>query len=98
MHVLPDFVYFNHGAHVNAGVGCVSCHGRVDQMEVVKKVEPMTMAWCLDCHRNPAPYLRPADQVTNMSWQPDQPAEEVGRQIMEAKQIRPPLDCAGCHR
>jgi len=98
VHVLPDFVYFNHSAHVNAGVACVTCHGRVDQMQVVRKVQPMNMAWCLDCHRNPAPYLRPVDQVTNMSWQPDRPAEEIGREIMQARQIRPPVDCAGCHR
>lgn len=98
VHVLPDFVYFNHQAHVAAGVGCVTCHGRVDQMEVVKKVAPMTMSWCLDCHRNPAPYLRPVDQVTNMSWQPDRDPTELGTRLMAMQRIQPPLDCKGCHR
>jgi hypothetical protein len=71
IHKVPEHAYFPHQAHVNAGVGCVSCHGRIDQMEVVKQVEPLSMAWCLDCHRNPTPHLRPVDQVTNMEWKDD---------------------------
>ena len=55
IHKLPDYVYFNHQAHLNAGVSCVSCHGRVDQMAEVRQVKPLSMAWCLECHRNPAP-------------------------------------------
>jgi hypothetical protein len=98
VHSLPDYVYFNHQAHVAAGVGCVSCHGRIDQMIVVKQVEPLSMAWCLDCHRNPAPKLRPVDQVTNMAWQPDRDPVELGRQIAETKGIAPPVNCSGCHR
>lgn len=70
IHDLPDYAYFNHAAHVNKGVGCVSCHGRVDQMEVVQQVEPLSMGWCLDCHRAPEKFLRPRDQVTNMGWTP----------------------------
>ena len=68
VHDLPDYAYFNHSAHVTRGVGCVSCHDRVDQMEVVYQAEPLSMAWCLDCHRNPAPHLRPKDQVTHLGW------------------------------
>lgn len=68
VHMLPDYAYFNHAVHLNAGVGCSSCHGRIDQMEVVYQAEPLSMSWCLDCHRNPGPHLRPADQVTNMAW------------------------------
>jgi len=98
VHSLPDYVYFNHQAHVAAGVGCVSCHGRIDQMIVVKQVEPLSMAWCLDCHRNPAPKLRPVEQVTNMAWQPDRDPVEIGRQIAETKGIAPPVNCSGCHR
>jgi hypothetical protein len=98
VHVLPDYVYFNHQAHVTAGVSCLSCHGRVDQMIEVKQVEPLNMAWCLDCHRNPAPNLRPVDQVTNLAWQPDRPANEIGWEIMRAKGINPPQHCSGCHR
>jgi hypothetical protein len=61
IHDLPDFSYFDHSAHVTRGVGCVSCHGRVDLMEVVRQEEPLSMGWCLDCHRNPEPELRPLD-------------------------------------
>lgn len=72
VHDLPDFVYFNHSIHVNRGVSCVSCHGRVDKMEVVTQVEPLSMKWCLDCHRNPAPNIRPAELVTSLDWNPSQ--------------------------
>jgi hypothetical protein len=98
VHRLPDFVYFNHQAHVTAGVSCVSCHGRVDQMVVVKQVEPLSMAWCLECHRNPAPNLRPAGEVTNLGWTPPGDPVEIGRKILEQKGIRPPVNCSGCHR
>jgi menaquinone reductase, multiheme cytochrome c subunit len=67
---VPDYVYFNHSAHVNAGVSCVECHGKVNQMEVVNQVEPMNMAWCLQCHRDPTAYIRPRDQVTKLDWAP----------------------------
>lgn len=70
VHDLPDFVYFNHSAHVNRGVSCVSCHGRVDKMEVVTQVESLSMKWCLDCHRNPAANVRPAELVTALDWNP----------------------------
>ncbi len=98
VHRLPDYVYFNHQAHVTAGVGCVSCHGRVDQMIVVRQVEPLTMAWCLDCHRDPAPRLRPPERVTEMNWHPDRDPVEIGRQIVAANRIAPPVNCSGCHR
>ena len=98
VHVLPDFVYFNHEAHVTAGVSCVSCHGRVDQMMVVKQMEPLSMAWCLDCHRNPAANIRPVAQVTNLAWQPDRDPAVIGRELMEEKGIQPPTNCSGCHR
>jgi hypothetical protein len=70
VHDLPDYVYFNHSAHVNHGVGCVSCHGRIDQMDVVQQVAPLSMGWCLECHREPEKNLRPKDQITNMGWKP----------------------------
>lgn len=70
IHDLPDYVFFNHSAHVNHGVGCVSCHGRIDQMDVVQQVAPLSMGWCLDCHREPERNLRPRDQITNMGWKP----------------------------
>jgi len=68
IHKAPDYVYFNHSAHVNRGISCQSCHGDVHKMEVVYQAEPLSMAWCLDCHRNPAPHLRPKDQVTHLGW------------------------------
>lgn len=98
VHRLPDYVYFNHQAHVAAGVSCVSCHGRVDQMIEVKQVEPLSMAWCLDCHRNPAPKIRPVELVTKLDWQPDRDPAEIGREIIRAKGIQPPVNCSGCHR
>lgn len=98
IHRLPDYVQFNHQAHVRAGVSCVSCHGRVDQMVEVKQVEPLSMAWCLDCHRNPAPSLRPPELVTRLDWQPDRDPAEIGRGLMARNGIKPPTNCSACHR
>ena len=98
IHQLPDFVYFNHKAHVGAGVSCVSCHGRVDQMIEVKQVEPLTMAWCLDCHRNPESRVRPTDLVTKLDWKPERDPAEIGRELIAQKGIHPPTNCSGCHR
>ena len=99
VHNLPDYVYFNHSIHVNKGVGCVSCHGRVDQMALVKQAKPLTMGWCLDCHRNPGPNLRPADKVYDLGWRrPAQPA--LDKQLMHDYHIRTKglTDCSVCHR
>ena len=78
VHDLPDYVYFNHGIHVQKGVGCVSCHGRVDQMPLTWKAEPMTMEWCLSCHRNPEKHLRPREEVFNMDWVPPEDQVDAG--------------------
>jgi hypothetical protein len=98
VHRLPDYVYFNHQAHVTAGVSCVSCHGRVDQMVEVRQVQPLNMAWCLDCHRNPAPNIRPVALVTRLDWTPDRDPAEIGRELIAEKHINPPTNCSGCHR
>ncbi|MFN3413609.1 MAG: cytochrome c3 family protein [Thermoanaerobaculum sp.] len=98
VHDLPDYVYFDHSAHVRRGVGCVSCHGRVDTMEVVRQVEPLSMGWCLDCHRNPDPQLRPPELVTRMDWVPPEKPEVFGRRLREQLGIRPSTDCWTCHR
>ena len=98
VHRLPDYVYFNHQAHVTAGVSCVSCPGRVDQMVEVKQVEPLNMGWCLDCHRDPAAKLRPAALVTKLDWTPDRDPAVIGREIIAEKKIAPPTHCSGCHR
>ena len=68
---LPDYAYFNHSRHVNSGVSCKTCHGRVDQMEVVRQVKPLSMSWCLECHRSPEKFIGPKDKVTDMSWHPE---------------------------
>ena len=98
VHRLPDYVYFNHGAHVNSGVSCVVCHGRIDQMVEVKQVMNLTMAWCLDCHRNPAPNIRPADLVTKLDWKPERNSVDIGNEIIAYKKLAPPTNCSGCHR
>ena len=101
VHDLPDYAFFNHSAHVTAGVGCAECHGPVHQMEVVRTVKPLNMAWCLECHRNPEPSLRPRDQVTNMDW--SVPGGEkarlaLGKQLRHQYHINPNTDCVTCHR
>jgi len=98
VHRLPDFVYFNHSIHVNKGVGCVECHGRVDRMPVIEQDQPLTMGWCLDCHRDPYPRLRPPSEVTNMSWKPNGDPAEVGRALAKQNDVRPRTDCYACHR
>lgn len=98
VHDLPDYVYFNHSRHVNSGVSCVSCHGRVDQMEEVKQAEPLSMGWCLDCHRDPAPNIRPKDQVTNLAWKPSGDARAEGEKLVKEYGLKPSTDCSTCHR
>jgi hypothetical protein len=100
VHDLPDFAYFNHSAHVERGVSCISCHGDVRTMEVVRQVEPLSMGWCLECHRNPEPHLRDPDQVFDMDWSPPegQTAEAYGARIRDQLNINPSTDCSTCHR
>jgi hypothetical protein len=98
IHKLPDHAYFDHSAHVNAGgkdsglaIGCATCHGRVDEMEVVRAEKPVGMGWCLDCHRDPGPNLRPRSELTNMAWNDPNFQADV-------KKVNPPQHCSGCHR
>lgn len=95
VHMLPDYAYFNHAVHVGAGVGCASCHGRVDQMEVVRQAEPLSMGWCLECHREPEKHLRPLDKITDMNFTPD-PVQ--GLQFKKDRNLHPPTHCSACHR
>jgi hypothetical protein len=95
---VPDFVYFNHSIHVNKGVGCVTCHGRVDQMPAVEKAYPLTMSWCLNCHRSPEKHLRPLEEVTNMAWAPEGDAELVGQELAVKNQVHTRTSCSTCHR
>ncbi len=98
VHNLPDYVYFNHSIHVNKGVGCVTCHGRVDQMPLIAQEAPLQMGWCLDCHRNPEPNLRPRDQITNMEWQPTGDPVELGEKLAAENGVRKLTNCTTCHR
>ncbi len=98
VHDLPDFVFFNHSAHVTAGVGCESCHGRVDRMEVVRQVEELTMGWCLDCHRDPDLHLRPSEAVTVMNWNAPEDPLVLGQRLRQEHDVTPSTDCSTCHR
>jgi hypothetical protein len=97
---LPDFVYFDHGIHVSKGVGCVSCHGRVDRMNLTYRAAPLTMQWCLACHRAPERYLRPLDRVFDLDWQPPENQLALGRKLLVRYHIQTDrlTDCSVCHR
>ncbi len=101
VHDLPDYAYFNHAAHVTRGVGCVECHGRVDKMEVVYQHETLSMGWCLECHRDPAPRLRDPALVTDLAWGAALDEEQrraEGRRWLELNNINPSSRCSTCHR
>jgi hypothetical protein len=100
VHNLAEFAYFNHSIHVNKGVGCATCHGRVDQMPLVSQERSLLMEWCLDCHRSPEQYLRPREEVFNMAWSPPADQIELGTQLARKYNIRTEqlTDCSICHR
>jgi len=101
VHQLADFVYFDHSIHVNKGVGCATCHGRVDEMPLIRQVASLQMEWCLDCHREPELYLRPHDQVFDMAWQPPSDQLEQGSRLAKLYKIRSVEEltsCSTCHR
>jgi hypothetical protein len=98
VHDLPDYVYFNHSAHVNKGVGCSSCHGRVDQMPLVWQEHSLQMEWCLDCHRHPERFVRPKAEVYNIAYEPPANQEELGRELVKKYGIKTQVTCSTCHR
>jgi hypothetical protein len=108
IHNVPDYAYFNHSAHVNRGISCVSCHGQINEMQVVSEQKPLSMGWCLSCHRSPENYVRPiaaetpgaTSPVFNLDWHPPAGATqaELGRKLVHDWKIDPPTNCAGCHR
>lgn len=100
VHIVPAYVYFNHSVHVAKGVGCSTCHGRIDQMALTAQAAPLTMRWCLDCHNNPAPNLRDPKEVYNMEWQPPPDQAKKGEELMKANHINPGrlIECSICHR
>jgi len=98
LHDLADFVYFDHSVHVNRGVGCVSCHGRVDQMPLIRKENTLQMEWCLDCHRHPERFVRPLGEVFNMEWEPPSDGGALGKQLVQERGIQSLTNCSTCHR
>jgi hypothetical protein len=101
---LPEHAYFDHSAHLSAGVGCVNCHGRVDQMQVVRLDAPLAMGWCLECHRDPASSLRPKSEITSMTWKRTAASTLLASAAIPAPEgnatngVRAPEHCSGCHR
>jgi hypothetical protein len=100
VHKLPDYAYFDHSVHLRAGVGCQSCHGNVRAMDEIIQVQPLSMSWCLECHRDPAMHLRDTTKVslTDTQWTPGPDQLEVAARLIQDKQLAPPEDCSACHR
>jgi len=105
IHRVPDFVYFNHSVHVNRGISCVECHGRIDQMEEVYHAKPLSMSFCLDCHNNPAAKVRPAGKITDLGWtqSPDpniaaQKQDAFGKKFVHDFRVESLNNCSACHR
>ena len=98
VHDLPDFAYFNHSIHVNKGVGCETCHGRVDKMPLTWQKASLQMEWCLDCHRHPEQYVRPREEVFKMGYEPPIEQEELGRRLVKEYKIQSLTSCSTCHR
>ena len=98
VHDLPDFVYFNHSIHVKKGMGCETCHGRVDQMPLMRQVQSLQMEWCINCHRHPENYVRPRNEVFTMGYQPAMPQSVLGPQLVKDYDVRPNTSCSTCHR
>ena len=100
VHDLPDFVYFDHGIHVDKGIGCASCLGRVDEMNLMWQMSSLQMEWCLDCHRHPERHVRPREEVFNMAWQPPADQEERGRELLARYGVKTAhlTNCSTCHR
>jgi hypothetical protein len=99
VHDLPDFVFFHHSIHVNQGIGCATCHGPVDQMPLVWQEETLFMKWCLECHRDPAAFIRPRSEVFNLNWTATNQAA-LGPELVEAYRVHITqlTDCSMCHR
>jgi hypothetical protein len=98
VHDLPDFVYFDHGIHVNKGVGCTTCHGRVDEMPLTWQVNTLQMQWCLECHRNPEKFVRPRSEVFRVDYQPPANQTALGLRLVQEYKIARLTSCSTCHR
>jgi len=100
IHRVPDFVYFNHSVHVDRGISCVECHGQINQMDEVHQVQPLSMTFCLDCHRHPETKLRPLDKITDLNWKPASPEAQqaFGTKAMKDWRVESLQTCSACHR
>jgi hypothetical protein len=98
VHDLPDFVYFNHSIHVKKGMGCETCHGRIDNMPLTLQENTLQMEWCINCHRNPANYVRPRGEIYTMGYKPSVPQSVLGPQLVKEYGIRGNTSCSTCHR
>lgn len=100
IHRVPDFVYFNHSVHVDRGISCVECHGTINQMDEVYQYQPLSMAFCLDCHRHPETKLRPLDKITDLNWRPESAEQqrEFGQKAMAQWHVESLQTCSACHR
>lgn len=98
VHDVPDFAFFNHGIHVQKGIGCATCHGQVDEMPLMWKQNTLHMEWCLECHRAPEKYVRPRDEVFSMHWKPPGEDADFRAKLIEEYHVDPSTDCSTCHR
>jgi hypothetical protein len=100
VNALPDYVYFDHSVHIANGVGCTTCHGAVERMPLMRQAAPLTMQWCIDCHRDPAPYLREPDEIFATNWRAPKDQDAIGRRLLETYKIHVAnlTDCSVCHR
>jgi hypothetical protein len=98
VHDLPDFVYFNHSIHVKKGMGCETCHGRIDEMPLTLQQNTLQMEWCINCHRNPENYVRPRSEIFTMGYQPAEPQSVIGPRLVKQYAIKGNTSCSTCHR
>jgi hypothetical protein len=100
IHKMPDYVYFNHSVHVNRGVSCVECHGQINRMEEVYHAKPLSMSYCLDCHRNPAERVRELDKITDLDWKAADADQQLamGKRIVHDWKLQSLENCSTCHR
>jgi hypothetical protein len=100
IHKLPDYAYFNHSVHVNRGVSCVECHGQINHMDEVYHAKPLSMSFCLDCHRDPAKHLRPLNKITDLDWKAADPAKQLadGKAFVHDWKVQSLQNCSTCHR
>ena len=98
VHNLPDYARFDHSLHLAAGIGCSSCHGDIRSMARVTQQKPLSMGWCLGCHRDPSGQRRPASELTDTTWTPPADQAEIAARLAAEHPVAPPTTCTGCHQ